>query len=298
MPLGDKYKPLTEYLLLSGKDSISLSFEQLEEITGGLPPSVYTRQGSWSNSSKHSLSYGWHNADYSIQVDFMNRVAVFTKNIASNTNTIKKAKGHSISESSKKKQSRLRKLGKEAVSSITKERIDEAFKIVMESESYGEESKALERIINRFPSNNNPDDIIIKLAIVDVTHSTQLAKQKRNVSIDKLAKAMSRINNLDARMKLGELNLVTEIAELTSIDLLSIASKYCTCHNQFLYGKDDYFKFDNIVSKMIGHSGRDYIKYCKILDEIIDEKGIRYITGIRRKLDCYLWYYGRKNKIQ
>jgi len=298
MPLGDKYKPLTDYLLNLGKDTVSLTFRRLEEITGGLPPSVYKYPSSWLDSNTHSFSYGWHNAGYRIQADFLKQRAVFTKVKIPNSNVIKnKSDISDTSTSQTKKLSKLRVLGMDAIQNISRERIEEAFQIVMGSKSYGEETKALERIIHRFPHNIDSDDIIIKLAIVDVTHSTQLAKQKRRVNIDKLAKAIAKIPNLDSRLNLKDWYLVTEFAEFTSVDLLSIASKYCACHNQLLYGKDDYFKFDNIVSKMIGYNGRNYDEYCKILDGIVEEKDLRDVPQIRRKLDCYLWYCGRKNEI-
>lgn len=291
MPLGDKYKPLTDFLLSSEKDTVTLTFRQLEEITGGLPPSVYKYPSSWLDSNTHSFSYGWRNAGYRIQADFMNQRAVFTKVKIPNSTDIK---SNRVNSNPNKKLTKLRELGKDAIQNISRERIEEAFQVVMGSKSYGEETKALERIIHRFPYNTNSDDIIIKLAMVDVTHSTQLAKQKRHVNIDKLAKAIAKIPNLDSRLKLKDWYLVTEIADLTSVDLLSIASKYCACHNQLLCGKDDYYKFDNIVSKMIGYNGRNYDEYCKILDGIVEEKDLTNVPQIRRKLDCYLWYCGKK----
>lgn len=299
MPLGDKYKAFTEYLLQSGKDTVTLSFQQLEEITGGLPPSVYKYPSFWLDSNKHSFSYGWHNAGYRIQADFMNRLAVFTKVMIPSATVIERDRFISNPTTPQtKRQPKLRALGMDAIQNLSRERIEEAFQIVMNSKSYGEETKALDRIIKRFPHNTNPDDIIIKLAIVDVTHSTQLAKQKRHVNIDTLAKAIANLPNLDVRLKHKDWSLVTEIAELTTVDLLSIASKYCACHNQLLYGKDDYYKFDNIVSKMIGYNGRNYVEYCKILDDIVDENDLNDILHIRRKLDCYLWYCGKDNGIE
>lgn len=79
MAKGDKYKKFTKYLVDSNKDRVILTFEELEKITGGLPPSVYNYRSSWSDKSQHSFSYGWLRAGYSVQEDFANKRAIFTK---------------------------------------------------------------------------------------------------------------------------------------------------------------------------------------------------------------------------
>lgn len=297
MPKGDKYKPLTNYLIQSGKDTIQLSFQQLEEITGGLPPSAYVYRLAWSDSSGHSLSYGWLNAGYSISADFKDQTAVFhrTKSIISDKHVpleqnVRSAKTVHRGNS-------WREIGQNAFNALTKESLESAFNRVMSSSSYGEELKALTRLLHRFPSNTNPEDILIKLAVIDVTHSTQLSKHKSQVNIVMLSRLMSQIQNMDARIQAGDQLLVTVIAGLSAVDLLSMASKYCACHNQLLYEKDDYFKYDSIVTKLIGYKGRDYREYCKILDRIVKEKRLQGIHGIRRKLDTYLWDYGRTLKV-
>ncbi len=79
MAKGDKYKVLTEYLINSNKDKLTLTFEELEEITGGLPSYVYDYKVAWSDENQHSLSYGWLRAGYSIEEDFENKKATFIK---------------------------------------------------------------------------------------------------------------------------------------------------------------------------------------------------------------------------
>lgn len=79
MAKGDKYKSLTKYLLDSEKDVVTLTFEELELITGGLPSSVYIYPAAWSDGSGHSLSYGWLRAGYSVKGDLNERIVVFTK---------------------------------------------------------------------------------------------------------------------------------------------------------------------------------------------------------------------------
>lgn len=86
MGKGTKYISLTNYLIKSGKDEITLTFQELEKITGGLPKSVYKYKHAWTDSSQHSFSYGWINAGYSIRGDFDNSRATFIKLMEYNTN--------------------------------------------------------------------------------------------------------------------------------------------------------------------------------------------------------------------
>ena len=47
MPLGDKYVDLTRYLQNCGLNTVSLSFEQVSNIVGGLPAAAYKYPASW-----------------------------------------------------------------------------------------------------------------------------------------------------------------------------------------------------------------------------------------------------------
>lgn len=65
MPKGDKYIGLTQYLEKSNKSEITLSFKQIESIAGvTLPKSAYEYREFWSNTTSHSIAYGWMNAGY------------------------------------------------------------------------------------------------------------------------------------------------------------------------------------------------------------------------------------------
>lgn len=79
MPKGDRYIGLTRYLQNSGCDEVTLSFEQIANIVGGLPDAAYRYQAYWSDGSGGSFSYGWLNAGYSLRVNFRSKQAVFTK---------------------------------------------------------------------------------------------------------------------------------------------------------------------------------------------------------------------------
>jgi hypothetical protein len=81
MPKGDKYVGLTRYLKQCGKDSISLSFSEIEgKIGDTLPPSADKHTAFWSNTRTHSVAYGWLDADFRTEdVNLKNRVITFKK---------------------------------------------------------------------------------------------------------------------------------------------------------------------------------------------------------------------------
>ena len=64
MGIGSKYAPLTEWLQNCGKDSVRLSFEELNTIIQ-MPNYAYRDRPSWANLSKpSSFCSGWINAGY------------------------------------------------------------------------------------------------------------------------------------------------------------------------------------------------------------------------------------------
>lgn len=65
MPKGDKYIGLTNYLKQCGRDSETLSFDEIERYIGdSLPPSAYKHNAFWSNTRTHSVAFGWLEAGY------------------------------------------------------------------------------------------------------------------------------------------------------------------------------------------------------------------------------------------
>lgn len=81
MPKGDKYVGLTSYLKHCGKDSITLSFSEIEGKMGDtLPSSAYKHKAFWSNSRTHSVAFGWLDADYrTVAINLENKVITFAK---------------------------------------------------------------------------------------------------------------------------------------------------------------------------------------------------------------------------
>lgn len=64
MAIGSKYAALTQWLKSCGRDSVRLSFEQLNTIIH-IPNYAYKDRPSWANLSKpSSFCSGWINAGY------------------------------------------------------------------------------------------------------------------------------------------------------------------------------------------------------------------------------------------
>ena len=63
---------------------------------------------------------------------------------------------------------------------ITLQELQETEKTVMHDPRYGEEALFIERSFNKFPRNDDKDIIAMKIALVDMTYSTNLNLRKHN----------------------------------------------------------------------------------------------------------------------
>ena len=81
MPKGDKYIALTNYLKDTNREIIKLSFKEIEQIIGEkLSKSAYNYHEFWSNTTSHSIAFGWFNAGYKKKfVDISNEYVIFEK---------------------------------------------------------------------------------------------------------------------------------------------------------------------------------------------------------------------------
>lgn len=64
-----KYDPVREHLFLSGQPTVSMSFEELGRLVGGLPRSAYTYQAWWANERDphtHVQKRAWMAAGYTV----------------------------------------------------------------------------------------------------------------------------------------------------------------------------------------------------------------------------------------
>lgn len=81
MAKGDKYIALTAYLKKSGRDTVKMSFKEIESVLGEhLPESAYKYPAIWSNSESHSIAFGWMDAGYMSQnLNITNQTVEFVK---------------------------------------------------------------------------------------------------------------------------------------------------------------------------------------------------------------------------
>lgn len=64
-----KYDPVREHLFTSGKPTVSISFEELGNLVGGLPKSAYTYQAWWANEHEPQTNMqkqAWMAAGYEV----------------------------------------------------------------------------------------------------------------------------------------------------------------------------------------------------------------------------------------
>ncbi len=78
----EKYKPLADHLRESSQDTLSMTFDEIEQIIGGkLPPSAFEYRAWWSNNPTNSvMTHAWLGAGYkTVRVDMPGRTLEFQK---------------------------------------------------------------------------------------------------------------------------------------------------------------------------------------------------------------------------
>ena len=186
---------------------------------------------------------------------------------------------------------------------FTEKNIEKVHREVLKSISYGNEEKIIHDVLNSFPENDDINVIAMKIAVIDVTNSTQLSRYKNKISLYELANIILNIDNFDERIKNGDPELVNIISKSNGkINLFSFASKYCTYHNNEIYGKDDYSIFDSVVRKMLPkysnislsqiekwRKNHDYKSFNDSITKLLDDNNI-HIKFRKRKFDHFLWF--------
>lgn len=78
-----KYDPLADYLERSDKERVSLTFNQIGQLVGGLPPTAYEKNEWWANedvrTTRHAQCKSWQRAGYKVSVDRCARIATFAR---------------------------------------------------------------------------------------------------------------------------------------------------------------------------------------------------------------------------
>lgn len=167
-------------------------------------------------------------------------------------------------------------------------------------ENYVLQERALNKLfLETYKSNTEIDDVLIKVAALNDFYSTNI------FSIYPVAKRIVE-QDIDKKLKAGDLQLVNDIAKVTSADgkehnFYSFATKYCSHHQP-----DKYAIFDSYVEKMLNHFRRvdgfsdykdsDLKEYTCFFEVLTDFKKYYSLEEYSLKeLDRYLWLLGKEH---
>lgn len=213
---------------------------------------------------------------------------------------------------------------------LTLENIRAVHSQVERDTQYGKEEELIRDVLVRYPKNDDLRIVAMKVALIDVTNSTQLSKYKSKLSLYEIAKIIVDMNtdgDLDRKLESGDAKLVSDLAKTFKeyrredgsggINLFSFASKYCCYHNRCVYGKDDFSIYDNVVATHLHEyplsknaidknqakkwmSKDDYESFNKHIGDLLDENGITsdQVQSRRRMFDHFLWYPNRKTTLE
>jgi hypothetical protein len=198
---------------------------------------------------------------------------------------------------------------------FTEEDLYETAQQVNSDPRYGEEATIINNCFNKFPENKDDAIIAMKIALIDMTNSTNLNKHLSRVHLSNLISKIKQ-SNFDERVAKGDISLVGELAK-NEINLFSFFSKYCLYHNFYVYQKDDFVIYDGVMQDHIGtfipgyeYMGKtykaakindcienmrktyDYEGYLLLIDTILEINNIQS-KNKHREFDWFVWYNNR-----
>ena len=222
------------------------------------------------------------------------------------------AKGNSEPLPSKSQKAARRsapiRISSRKVFTLTGDMLEQEHQKVLADPGYGSDYALIDSILKRFPENTDPELVALKIALFDMTYSTNIGRHRQKIVLEELAGIIVGIKDFDERIRQGDPSVVPIIARSNGrINLFSFATKYCTNHAVCVYGNDDYVIFDRVVKDALPkyvsglhkttieqwRSTCNYTAYKECIDGLLDTNGID-IPFRHRKLDHYLWHTYRK----
>ncbi len=76
---GAKYVPLLEYLRKRDDSQVTMRYDDIAKLVGGLPKSASLHRAWWGNHEGNSQAQGWMPARYLAEPDMSRRTVVFRK---------------------------------------------------------------------------------------------------------------------------------------------------------------------------------------------------------------------------
>ena len=163
-------------------------------------------------------------------------------------------------------------------------------------ENYVNQENSLKKLfVDLIPENKLLEDILIKVSTLNDFYSTNI------FLFFFVAKHILELD-IDERLKVGDLSLVNDIADVKELDrtFYSFATKYCSHHNPEVFPIYDnyvlrvlvHFKKIDHFSKFTRNDLKNYIRFNEDLDEFA--KFYELENYSKKELDRYLWLVGKE----
>lgn len=159
-----------------------------------------------------------------------------------------------------------------------------------------ESEKAIRKVFEEYPKNNDLSEILIKASTLNTLYSTNI------FSILPVAENILDLN-IDEKLKNGETDIVNKIGKIKKFDknFYSFASKYCCHHNQ-----DEYPIYDYYVERCLVYFNRKEHFYDFTKKELRDYDTFKNVVIVfkehfklrdfsLRDIDKYLYSLGKEN---
>lgn len=272
---SNKYAALTEYLIQSGKESVCMSFEDLNKIIS-VPAYAYTDRPSWANcTTKNATPFqrGWMGAGYRVSmIDLGGQRVEFTKSPFAIT-TDKQP----VSAIGRKQKAVPTTAAEEVLLTVpedltilerdeylmvrlNKHNSDIVEGCIAKDPAYQSKGKAI--MENRFRTGDYSTEAFYEIVNrIATENSTRTSKETMQCIAAYCAD--SNTHFLD-RIKAGDQRLVDDLLQHLikngSRKDKSLASKICRYVNEWLYGSCDFTINDSVVRAIMPY----YLAYYKI----------------------------------
>ena len=195
---------------------------------------------------------------------------------------------------------------------ITKEMIESAY--AENQRQFGGDLNLIKDVIRAHPKNfgESMAAVAAKVAVVDVTNSTQLHKARERLPLHALVEVIRGMEDLDSLIEQGSPQAVERLVEEAlkcddgSYTPFSLATKYCCYHNRMAYNGDGFSIIDSTVYKWLRddyysdnsemqtnvnqcYMGHIYTGLYDVLSKVIEENGLGDVEKVRAKLDSYIY---------
>lgn len=322
----NKYAALTEYLIESGKDSVSMSFEDLNKIIS-VPAYAYTDRPSWANCmTKNATPFqrGWMGAGYRVsminlgwqQVEFTKSPFAITTDKQPVSAIVRKQKAVPTTVTEEllltvPENLTILERDEYLMVRLSKYNSDIVEGSIAEDPAYQSNTKAI--MENRFNVGDYSTEAFYEIINRIATENSTRTSKKTMQCIAAYC-AESNTHFLD-RMKAGDQRLVDDLLQHLvnngSRKDKSLASKICRYLNEWLYGSSDFTINDSVVRAIMPY----YLAYYKIdrnlwynknFEELSYLEFYQLFSAIREhvmelnnhQLDHLIWYAYKNDSIR